>query len=262
MDSNSFGQFWAVGVGPGDPELLTLKAVNLLRRAHVIYHAGPQAQQGRAWDIVHGFVRPDQESRILLTEPMSVVSASDWRTQYRPGVEQIAADCRQGRDVAYVTEGDPTVYSTASYVWQLLAELAPEIPVEVVPGVSSITAAAARLGWPLAQKKEMFAVVPASYHPADLHEVLKAFPTVCLLKVARTMPQVSQALSEAGGDTEWTIYAPSGKTINLLALGEVGGKLEAAYVENLGTSQEWISRNLAEAADRKSYFSLVLVRRT
>src|SRR5947209_6099624 len=109
------GRFWAVGVGPGDPELLTVKAINILRRAHAVYHAGPQEDQGRALEIVRAFLRPEQECRMILSEPMSVVSASDWKTQYRPGVDRIAADCGRGRDVAFVTEGDPTLYSTASW---------------------------------------------------------------------------------------------------------------------------------------------------
>jgi precorrin-2/cobalt-factor-2 C20-methyltransferase len=145
------GHFWAIGVGPGDLELLTLKAVHILQRAHAIYHAGPLPHQGRAWEIIRSHVRPEQEVRVVLTEPMSAVRASDWRAAYHAGVEQIAADCRRGLRVAYVTEGDPTLYSTAAGVCQLLRELHPDIPVEIIPGVSSITAAAARVGWPLAQ---------------------------------------------------------------------------------------------------------------
>src|SRR5689334_13634673 len=114
--------FWAVGVGPGDPELLTVKAVNVLRRAGCVYHAGPRPDEGRALAVVRALLRPDQEVRTVLTESMSAVSAADWRSAYRRGVERIAADCRRGRDVAFITEGDPTLYSTACYVWQLLAE--------------------------------------------------------------------------------------------------------------------------------------------
>src|SRR5262245_59193852 len=139
------GRFWAIGVGPGDPELLTLKAVRLLRQAAVIYHPGPQERQGRAWDVIRDRVHAGQEVRVLLPKPMQAVSA-EGEGAYRPAVEQIAADCRRGRDVALVTEGDPTLYSTAAHVWQLLAELHPDVPVEVVPGVASVTAAAARVG--------------------------------------------------------------------------------------------------------------------
>src|SRR5260370_1164665 len=98
--SFKMGRFYAIGVGPGDPELLTLKAVNVLQRVHVIYHAGPEPQRGRALEIVHVHLRPEQEICVALTEPMSVVSASDWRAAYRPGVEQIANRTRSPRSWA------------------------------------------------------------------------------------------------------------------------------------------------------------------
>src|SRR5712692_8611918 len=151
------GKFWAIGVGPGDPGLLTLKAVDILLRVQVIYHAGPKPDQGRAWSIVRSYLRADREVRIVLAGSAGILPASgagetaalpsDGKAPYQSAVDRIAADCRAGRDVALVTEGDPTLYSTAANVWQLLKELHPDIPVEIVPGVSSITAAAARAGW-------------------------------------------------------------------------------------------------------------------
>src|SRR5262245_60785013 len=117
------GQFWAVGVGPGDPELLTLKAVERIRRAHVLYHPGPQP--GGAWDTIRHLVSPAQQVRRVLAEPMRAAGAREDCAAYRPAADRIAADCRAGLDVALVTEGDPTLYSTASYVWGLLRELHP-----------------------------------------------------------------------------------------------------------------------------------------
>jgi precorrin-2 C(20)-methyltransferase len=236
MGNPTLGHFWAIGVGPGDPELLTLKAVRLLQRAHVIYHGGPQPPEGRAWEIIRSHMRPGQEARVVLTEPMSVVSAADWRTAYRAGVEQIAADCLGGLAVAYVTEGDPTLYSTAARVWQLLHELHPEIPIEISPGVTSITAAAARVGWPLAQKDEVLAVVPATYHRDDLRRLLDQFQTVCLLKPSSALPEMARALRERGSASEM------------------------AYVEEIGTGDEFITHDPAALLGRKSYFSLLIVR--
>src|SRR6266542_2825087 len=96
------GRFWAVGVGPGDPELLTVKAVNRIRAAHVLYHAGPRLDEGRAWKIIADLVRPEQEVRLLFSEPMRTVSARDDKAAYCPAVERIASDCRAGRDIVLV----------------------------------------------------------------------------------------------------------------------------------------------------------------
>ncbi len=230
------GRFHAIGVGPGDPELLTLKAVNILRRVPVVCHAGPEDRRGRAWEAALPHLRPDVVGRTVLTASMSETTAADWRVQYRPAVEQIAADCRAGRNVAFVTEGDPTLYSTAIPVWQLLGEIAPEVPLEIVPGVSSITAAAARAGWPLARGEEPLLIAPAGYQVARLERWLAEFPNLCLVKPARAMPQLLRAVEARGA--------------------------EAAYVEELGNARELITTDLRSVAERRSYFSLILVRQS
>ena len=236
MNQATTGHFWAVGVGPGDPELLTLKALRIVRAAQVIYHAGSGPDRGRAYEIIRPHLRSEQECRVVLTEAMAAVDHDNWRQHYLPGVEQIAADCRAGRDVACVTEGDPTLYSTAACVWQLLSELHPEIAVEIVPGVSSVTAAAARVGWPLAQRDEPLAVLPASYHADELRRWIAEFPTLCLLKPGQALPQLVEVLND------------------------FGPRREAVYLENVGTAQEWTTRDLAEAVGRNYYFAIVIVR--
>jgi precorrin-2 C(20)-methyltransferase len=230
--------FTAIGVGPGDPDLLTVKAVKGIERAHVIYHAGPAPERGRALDVVRSLLRPEQVVRNVLTAPMNVVSADDWRSHYCPAVEQIAADCRRGLNVAFITEGDPTLYSTAAHMWQLLAERHADLEIEVIPGVSSITAAAARAGWPLAQKDETLLIVPAAYHAHRLPEFLAEHSSLCLLKVNSAFTQLVQTLRSTDSTCE------------------------AVYIENVGGQREWITRDLASAAGRDDYFSLVLVRKS
>jgi precorrin-2 C(20)-methyltransferase len=236
MTSSTKGRFWAVGVGPGSPELLTIKAVNVVKQADVICHAGPTVDRGRALETVQSFLRPGQRIHNILRASMTAVSSSDWRREYAAGVEQIAADCRDGRNVVFITEGDPTLYSTAARVWQLLAELHPDIPIELVPGVSSITAAAARVQWPLAQKDEPLLIVPAGYHADHLAGWIDQFPTVCLLKPSKALPRLVQTLAENRS------------------------RQEAVYVENVGAAHEWITHDITSAVDRGNYFSLVIVR--
>jgi len=236
METAKIGRFWAVGVGPGDPELLTLKALRVLTRVRIVYHAGREPRRGRAWSIVEPHLRDDQEGRIVLTEAMSDVGGADWREHYRAAVERIAADCRQGLDVAFITEGDPTIYSTAVPIWQLLAEEHPDIAQEIVPGVTSITAAAARVGWPLARHDEPLVIVPAHYHAEKLGSLIAAFPTVCLLKPTRVLETLDGAVREFGPERE------------------------AVYLENVSETREFITHDLSEAMGRGSYFSLVLIR--
>lgn len=234
MREQPAGRFWAVGVGPGDPRLLTVKAVEILQSVQVLYHPGPGPDSGRAWEIVRALPRPATQRVVALAEPMS--SGEDWRAYYLPLVDQIASTCLAGQDAAFICEGDPTLYSTAACIWQLLAERHPRIAIEVVPGVSSVMAAAARVRWPLAQKGEPLAILPASYHAAELHDWISRFPNLCLLKPARALPDIVRALET------------------------FGPAREAIYIENLGTNREWVTSDLASILERKQYFSLVLVR--
>jgi precorrin-2 C(20)-methyltransferase len=230
-------RFWAVGVGPGDPELLTLKALNVLQAAQRIYHAGPGDDQGRALAVVRPLLRPDQPLQSVLSVSMSLASASPNREAYRHGVESIAADLRRGLNVAFITEGDPTLYSTAPHVWELLRELHPEAVVEVVPGVCSITAAAALASWPLAQRGQTLRIVPAGYHADQLRSMLESDASICLLKPGKALAALVDFLEEQGP------------------------RCEAAYIEELGTDRQWVTRDLAQAVGRQKYFSLVLLRR-
>src|SRR5207245_2820908 len=102
-----------------------------LRRAHVVYHAGPAPDQGRALEIVRAHLRPQQTVRIIRCEPMSALTRQDRRERYRRCVDEIAADCGANRDVVFITEGDPALYSTAAAIWPLLAEFHPDIVMEV-----------------------------------------------------------------------------------------------------------------------------------
>src|SRR5262249_21819049 len=185
------GRFFAIGVGPGDPELLTVKAISVLRRAHIIYHAGPADDRGRALETVRGHLRAEQVVRAIRSEPMTSLGGFDG---YRQCVEAIAAECRAGRDVVFVSEGDPTLYNTAARVWQLLGQRHPEIVIEIVPGITSITAAAARVRWSLAQGDETIAIVPGAYHASLFPDLADAFNTLCLLKPARSLPALQKAL--------------------------------------------------------------------
>jgi precorrin-2/cobalt-factor-2 C20-methyltransferase len=228
-------RIFIIGVGPGDPDLLTLKAAQTLARCDTILHAGPRDDAGFAIEVVTPLLRPEQRIR-----GMALVMKRE-RDGAGVGYERVAdalvGEARQGRTAAFLTEGDPMLFGSGSYVVERLRAMAPETSFEVIPGVSAIGASAARLGWPLAQKDDILTICPGTYHADEIGEILDRGGPVCWLKAAKVLPQLVEAL-------------------------RVRGRLEhAAVVECVGCGDERIFRDV-EAALREdlSYFTLVLVR--
>jgi precorrin-2/cobalt-factor-2 C20-methyltransferase len=226
---------FVVGVGPGDPELLTLRAVRVLERCDLLLHAGPRDRSGVAFDVVAGLLGPRQRVRAVGLAMKR--GPDDGSVGYDRVAGLLIEEARGGRSAAFLTEGDPMLFGTGSYVAERLAVLAPDVAVEVVPGVSAPSAAAARAGWPLARKEEILTICPATYHVGQVDAILDRGGPVCWLKVAGVLPQLVAALKRRG----------------ILD--------RALLVERLGHPDERVSRDLeAAGGDDLSYFSLVLVR--
>jgi len=189
------GTLYGVGIGPGDPELLTLKAARVIGTVPVI--AVPVARpDGRSYalDIVAGMLRPDQEILKLL---FPMLKDADAKASYRrAAAESVLAMLRTGRDVAFLTEGDPLFHSTFIY---LLAELPAGTPLEVVPGISSVHAAAAQAQLPLVNAGQRLAILPVAFEDESaLRETLRTFDTVVLLKFHRDLDRLLDLLDELG----------------------------------------------------------------
>ncbi len=189
------GILYGIGVGPGDPELLTLKAARIISQTPVI--AGPIAKPGGesyALNIVSELLRPEQTALKLL---FPMVRDTQTRQGHRRAAAQtIAKELEAGRDVAFLTEGDPLLHSTFIYILQ---HLSPRFPVEIIPGVSSIMAAAAQAQLPLVNADQRLAVIPATFENlAELRQVFFNFDTVVLLKVHRVFDQLLDLLDELG----------------------------------------------------------------
>ena len=183
-----FGIFYGVGVGPGDPELLTLKALRILQQVPVLCVPKSREEgESYAMGIVSHLVDSRQQRVIELLFPMTkdrMRLAEYWNRS----LGQIIDPLRKGEDVAFVTEGDPTIYSTFQHLYRLIKDRHPEIPTEIVPGISSINGSAAAAGLPLVDGAERLAVLPATYEGERLEEVLRQFDTVVLLKVTGDGP--------------------------------------------------------------------------
>ncbi|MBF6569410.1 MAG: precorrin-2 C(20)-methyltransferase [Candidatus Binataceae bacterium] len=202
----SYGKLYGVGVGPGAPDLMTIRAVETLKRVAVL--ALPRSSDygaSMAWKIIEPVIGkvPGQE-RLFLTFPMSKEPAR-LRSAWDAAFAKIGEQLERGRSVAFATEGDPSLYSTFGYLQREASQRWPGIQVEVVPGVSSITAVPAVTGTALADGLERIAIIPANYGVDDLVATLNAFDTTILMKIGSEMSRVVDAL-ERTGLTEKAVY--------------------------------------------------------
>jgi precorrin-2/cobalt-factor-2 C20-methyltransferase len=208
----NYGTLYGVGVGPGASDLVTLRAIKILRRVDVVVlprssHYG----QSTAWRIVKSFVRktPAQE-HLFLTFPMSREPARHveaWETAFARLGERI----ERGLSIAFATEGDPSLFSTFIYLQREAPRRWPGIRIEVIPGVSSIAAVPAVTGIPLADGLERIAIIPAGYGVADLVDVLNRFDTTILMKIGSEMGNIFCAL-EATGLMDKAVYVSRATT--------------------------------------------------
>lgn len=195
----NYATLYGVGVGPGAPDLLTLRAVETLKRVEVL--ALPRSSDygaSMAWKIIEPIIgKVSGQQRLFLTFPMSK-EPSRLRSAWEVAFSKIGEHLECGRSVAFATEGDPSLYSTFGYLQREASQRWPGIRVEVVPGVSSITAVPAITGTPLADGLERIAIIPANYGVDDLVAILNAFDTTILMKIGSEMPSVVAALERTG----------------------------------------------------------------
>jgi precorrin-2/cobalt-factor-2 C20-methyltransferase len=189
----SEGTLYLVGVGPGDPELLTLRAVRVLRNVHVIAYPSTGEDAAFAREIASQYILP---GAILMpvTIPM-IVERGPAQAAYDAAADDIAAHLRAGRSAAWLCEGDPLFYGSAMYV---LARLGGPARVEVVPGVTSLTAAAAAIARPLAARNEILKVLPAPLPDEMLRPELLATPAAAIIKVGRHFDRIRDLLRDTG----------------------------------------------------------------
>jgi precorrin-2/cobalt-factor-2 C20-methyltransferase len=245
------GTCYGVGVGPGDPELLTLKAARILREVDWIFH--PAASSGRtnsgtASSAVQGFARriiaplelPEAKFR-QVTISMSRERSAAAR-EYQQAASEILVELDRGRSVAWITEGDPLFFSTFLYIAEELQSLCPEVDVQIVPGVTSVQAAAAAVALPIARLSDNVAIVPAAYGIEHLPTLVRDFSTIALMKVSSMFDRLLDLLPGLAADDDESV--------------------QAVYIEYAGTPQQRIVTDLESLRGTSlPYFSLVLIRR-
>ena len=230
-----FGRFYGVGVGPGDPELLTVRAQRLLQQVGVICYTeldngAPSFALGVVESLVTGAtgLLP-----IIIPSDDSPVGHETWHM----AAERIGARLREGIDVAFITEGDPTLYSEYPHLIEhLQAEIA-DLHAEIVPGVPSVMAAAASSGIPLVSQGQRLAILPAVYGIDDLREAITSFDTIVLM-------ETDQSLMSA--------------LANLESLGLAG---HAIYVRQASTASESVIHDIRQVTSEDlDYFSLLIIK--
>ncbi|MFB5266816.1 precorrin-2 C(20)-methyltransferase [Paenibacillus enshidis] len=192
------GTLYGVGVGPGDPELITVKAYRLIRECAVV--AYPRKRMGGksyAHEIVELYVNPAEKEMLGLVFPMTkdpAVLEREWNKTVAACWEALS----QGKDVAFVTEGDPNLYSTFIHLARLMKELHPEVPIVSVPGISSVLGAAAALGTPLADGDQQVGIIPATDDRNAMRRAIENHDTVVFIKVAKVLDLILDVLDELG----------------------------------------------------------------
>ncbi len=193
------GTLYGIGVGPGDPELMTVKAVRLLQSVPVVAYPAADDGDSSARRIADQFIPPDKEE-VIIRVPMRPGKMP--LDVYDAAARSIATHLAEGRDVAVLCEGDPFFYGSFMYLHDRLAGT---WPCTVVPGVSSLTACAAATAHPLVRRNDTLIVLPATLADTELSERLQTNDAAAILKVGRHLPRLRTVI-EACGRTDHTHY--------------------------------------------------------
>ena len=232
------GTLHGVGVGPGDPELVTVRAVRLIGSAPVLAYFAKKGRRGHARTIVEPYVRPGTEELPLhypLTTEMSFADPIYVREVggfYVEAAEALAVHLAAGRDVVLVAEGDPLFYGSFMHLYIRLKD---RFPVRITPGVTGFSGCASAAGLPMTWGDDVLAVLPGTLPEDDLVARLKGTDAAVIMKLGSNFPKVRRAIVRAG-------------------LAE-----RAVYIER-GSMEGEIVLPLPEKADDVSpYFSLILI---
>ncbi|MDO8946247.1 MAG: precorrin-2 C(20)-methyltransferase [Desulfocapsaceae bacterium] len=235
-----------IGVGPGDPGLLTIKAHNVLCHCPVI--ATPKASQhgnSTALSIVQQALSAGEMNGKEIVElhfPMKKIHLGqepdpEVLQAWQDAASIIFAILSQGKDVVFPTLGDPAIYSTGYYLYATIMEMHPEVRVQFVPGISAMSSCSATTHTPICLGDDMLAVVPATFSDSRLRLTLESFDTIVLMKVHRVIDHLIGLLNE----------------LKLLD--------KAVLVERVGMADERVVSDLLAISGQVHYFSTIIVRK-
>ncbi|MEA3436238.1 MAG: precorrin-2 C(20)-methyltransferase [Thermodesulfobacteriota bacterium] len=229
------GTLFGIGVGPGDPDLITLKAANILKQVDVVFAA---ASTKNGYSLAEEIASTHLKDGMLLVRlgfPMTR-GTEKLQTAWEENARTVVDTLRKGKDAAFVTIGDPMTYSTFGYLMRTIKEIAPDTPIEIVPGITSYQAAAAAAGEILAEAEESFTLISGAMGAKKLGEVIDHTDRVVMLKVYREYKEIMDVLNQ----------------LDLLK--------GSVLVSKCGLEGERIVRNLEDGIDSAPpYLSLLLI---
>ena len=234
--NNNLGEFYGIGVGPGDSELVTLKAVRIIKSVDCVF--APRADSkasSLALDIVSNIC---EGKRVVEQVYPMVKDKSKLETAWLASANEIKRELDAGNSVAYLTIGDPLTFSTYCYLLQQLSKLIPSEKIHTIPGITSYNAAASLANFSLIEQSEKLAIVPVSSDIGELRPILNSFDTVILMKVAKKLDEVIELLED---------------------MELIDNSLFASYI---GFENELITRDLLSLKGAgKGYLSVIIVRK-
>ncbi|MDB3878810.1 precorrin-2 C(20)-methyltransferase [Amylibacter sp.] len=217
------GILYGVGLGPGDPELMTLKAYRLIAGAEVIAYPTLEGSDSFARSIASDIINPETEE-IVVEIPMSV-ERGPAQTAYDLGALKISKKLNEGKDVIVLCEGDPFFYGSFMY---LFSRLKKEFECEVIPGVTSVTACAASIATPLTARNEVLTIIPGPINEVLLEQRVAGSEAIAIMKVGRHLPKIRRVLEKLDL-TKFAYYIERATLPNQMVLPLSDAPLKAPY---------------------------------
>ena len=237
MEQQNKGKLYGIGVGPGDPELLTVKAVKAIESADVII--SPTKKMGKpsiALQIAKPYIKPETKL-VVMDFPMLSLSAEreTLEKQWSENADQIQSMLNWGKTAVFLTLGDPMVYSTYSYVMEFLLDRGMEV--ETISGIPSFCSLAAHLNLPLTQGEESLGVVGMTQSEDEVAAVIDAHQNVVVMKVSANAAGLAKALRDRHLEDHFVM------------------------ISNIGMDSEKVTRDIADLEKKVPYLSTVLIKK-
>ena len=225
------GRLFGVGVGPGDPELMTYKAVRIIKECPVLAVPARGRKYAVSYRIAAGMIENMEEKEFLNLDTPMTKDRQILDQNYENAAGRIVEELEKGKDVAYLTLGDPTIYSTYMYIHRIIKAKGYET--SIISGIPSFCAAAARLDDSLVERAEELHVIPSSY---GIEAALNYSGTKILMKSASGISEVKRTLEEKD------------RNVNV------------KMIENCGMPEERIYERIEDVPEQAGYYSLLIVK--